>query len=141
MLHCSLVDVRNAVELCVIVNKPIDVGEIQSANIGSPENGEVGDVWKHSIDVVGERSRYRVWSGPGKLPDETAILRAGLEHDYRAVIPASVEIEYQSDVLRPRMLIHKGACTKQTRLFSISEESNHIILQRQIGRASCRERV
>src|SRR5215213_401745 len=130
MLYCARVDVLNAVKLCVIVNKPIDVGEIQATEVGLLEDGEVGVVWKYAVDVIRKRSRYRIWRRPGELPDETAVLLAGLEHDHRPAIAACVEIEYCPDVFGPPVLRHEGARSQQTKLFSICEEKNYIILQR-----------
>src|ERR1051326_7825219 len=129
MLQGSRVDVFNAVKLRVIADEPVDVRQIKATDFCTFEDREVSIVGKQAVDVVRKRRRYRIWRSLGKLPDETAVLRAGLEHDDWPVIPARIHVEYPSDAPGRRMLVHKRARPKRTKLFSISEENDHVVLQ------------
>ena len=68
-----------------------------------------------------------------ELPNQPAILVAGLKHDGNALGAASFKIDDHANVARPRVAVGKRFRTQQTRLFAVGEQDDDIIAQGRRG--------
>ncbi len=133
MLECARVEVRGGVFGRMIIIQPINESEVQSRHTVSLVDREIGIVGHDPIDGAGQRRRHGMRERSCKLLDQPAVAVAGLEHVRRPGIPPGVEIERDTDVLGPGMLLGEDVGPEQTGLLAIGEESDHVAIRRRTG--------
>src|SRR5262249_13869564 len=76
-----------------------------------------------------KRAGERVRGRSRKLRDQPAVPVARLDEQGRPAVAACVEVQHETDIVDPRMLIHKGRGAQQTTLLTIGDEHDHIVSQ------------
>jgi hypothetical protein len=79
-----------------------------------------------------ERRMYlRMRGGAGKVGDQPAVARTGLEHVGRSRAAARLEVQHQAHVLHGGMLAGEGMRPQQAPFLGVAEEEDQVVGERQ----------
>ena len=126
MLEAARVEVGDVIVRGVIALDAVREREVQRRAAEHGELRQVGIVRQHAIHGHRQR-RGRHVRHLAQHADHVEVPGARLEHVRAPARPPRLEVECHANVLRPRVLAHERRCAKQARLFTVSDERDHVV--------------
>jgi hypothetical protein len=128
VLERPRVEVRGRVLGRVVVIQPADESKVPPGHPVLLIHGQIRVVGHALVHFISHRRSHGMRQRSGHLLDQPAVAVAGLEHERRAGVTPRVEIEDDTDVPGPRMLVGEDLGAVEAGFFAVVDQDDDVAL-------------